>query len=95
MPMKNPEGAPTRGKGTEGHLLNQAARLKMTALLWDAAVFLTLAGALFYWGAGVLRVEGFYGGATGILGLALLCAGLAQTWPRWGAWLNLLVALPG
>ena len=67
----------------------------MAVLLWSLAVFLTLAGALFYWGAGVLKMDEFYGGAGLILGAALLCAGLAQTWPRWGAWLNLLVALAG
>ena len=66
----------------------------MAVLLWSLAVFLTLTGALFYWGAGVLKMDEFYGGAGLILGAALLCAGLAQTWHRWGAWLHLLVA-PG
>ena len=55
----------------------------MAVLLWSLAVFLTLTGALFYWGAGVLKKDEFYGGAGLILGAALLCAGLALTWPRW------------
>lgn len=50
----------------------------MAGLLWSLAGCLTLTGALFYWGAEVLRLEGFYGGAGLILFSALLCAGLAM-----------------
>jgi hypothetical protein len=48
----------------------------MADALWTLAVWLTLAGALFYWGAGALRMEGFYGAASLILASALLCLGL-------------------
>ncbi len=48
----------------------------MADFLWGLAVWLTLAGALFYWGAGVLQVERFYGAASLILASALLCVGL-------------------
>ena len=50
----------------------------MVGLWWSLAGGLTLTGALFYWGAGVLRQDGFYGGAGLILCAALLCAGLAM-----------------
>jgi hypothetical protein len=61
----------------------------MIAFLWGAAVWLSLAGALLYWGAGTLQKDGFYGGAAHVLVAALLCAGLAQTWPCWAAWWRL------
>jgi len=52
----------------------------MMTVLWGLAIFLTITGALLYWGARVLRVEGFYVDATLILFLALACASLAQAW---------------
>lgn len=55
----------------------------MVYLLWGLAIFLTWVGALFYWAARVFGVDSFYGDASLILLLALLCAGVAQAWP-WG-----------
>lgn len=50
----------------------------MIGLWWGLAIFLSAVGALFYWSAGVMAVESFYGDASLILFLALLCAGVAR-----------------
>jgi ABC-type branched-subunit amino acid transport system permease subunit len=50
----------------------------MASLGWGGAAILTLAGALFFWGAQVLEVENFYVDSCVLLGLALVLAGLAQ-----------------
>jgi hypothetical protein len=50
----------------------------MASLLWGSAVVLTVAGALFFWGARVFEVEGFYSDSSAMLGLALVLVGLAQ-----------------
>jgi len=49
----------------------------MEVFLWSGAVVLTLAGALFFWGARVFEMEGFYLDSSAILGLALVLAGLS------------------
>jgi hypothetical protein len=60
----------------------------MLNILWSLAVFLALVGALLFWGADLLRMSGFYRGASFILSVALACAALAQAGPRWAAWLG-------
>jgi hypothetical protein len=50
----------------------------MVSLLWGGAMVLTVVGALFYWGARALEVEGFYIDSSASLGLALVLVGLAQ-----------------
>lgn len=50
----------------------------MTGWLWTAAIFLTLVGALFYWGARVLAEDSLYAQAVFVLLMALLCVGLAS-----------------
>jgi hypothetical protein len=50
----------------------------MAGLWWSGAMILTLAGALFFWGAQVLKVESFYVESCALLGLALVLVGLAR-----------------
>ena len=50
----------------------------MAAWLWSGAVGLTIAGALFFWGARVFAIESFYVDSSALLGLALVLVGLAQ-----------------
>jgi hypothetical protein len=50
----------------------------MASLAWSGAAILTLAGALFFWGAQVFKVESFYVDSCALLGLALALVGLAQ-----------------
>jgi hypothetical protein len=50
----------------------------MGTLLWNGAFGLTVAGALFWWGARVFEVESFYADSSAILGLALVLVALAQ-----------------
>ena len=50
----------------------------MTGLAWSGAMLLTLAGALFFWGAQVFQVESFYLDSCALLGLALVLVGLVQ-----------------
>jgi ABC-type branched-subunit amino acid transport system permease subunit len=50
----------------------------MVSLLWSGAMVLTMAGALFFWGARVLEVESFYFDSSASLGLALVLVGLAH-----------------
>lgn len=50
----------------------------MGTRLWSGAFWLTVVGALFWWGARVLEVESFYADSSAILGLALVLAVLAQ-----------------
>jgi hypothetical protein len=50
----------------------------MTGWWWSAAVVLTMAGALLFWGARVFEVESFYVDSSAFLGLALVLVGLAQ-----------------
>jgi hypothetical protein len=50
----------------------------MASWLWGGAVILTIVGALFFWGARVFEMEGFYIDSSAILGLALVLASL--TW---------------
>jgi hypothetical protein len=49
----------------------------MVDLWWSGAVVLTMAGALFFWGARVLALESFYLDSGALLGLALVFMGLA------------------
>ena len=44
---------------------------------WSGAVVLTMAGALFFWGARVLAIESFYLDSSAIFGTALVLMGLA------------------
>ena len=44
---------------------------------WSGAVVLTMAGALFFWGARVLAIESFYLGSSALLGLAMVLAAIA------------------
>lgn len=50
----------------------------MASWLWGGAVILTMAGALFFWGARVFEVEGFYIDSSVILGLALVLVSLTR-----------------
>ena len=50
----------------------------MVAWLWSGAVGLTMAEALFFWGARVFAIESFYVDSSAILGLALVLVGLAH-----------------
>jgi hypothetical protein len=50
----------------------------MDTLLWSGAAWLTVVGALFWWGAQVFEVESFYSDSSAILGLALVLVVLAQ-----------------
>jgi hypothetical protein len=50
----------------------------MAGWLWGGAVILTIAGGLFFWGARVFEVEGFYIDSSAILGLALVLVSLTR-----------------
>jgi hypothetical protein len=50
----------------------------MAGLGWHGAALLTAAGALFFWGAQVLKMESLYIDSCVLLGLALALVGLAQ-----------------
>jgi hypothetical protein len=50
----------------------------MDTLLWGSAAWLTVAGALLFWGAPVFEVESFYVDSSAILGLALVLVGLVK-----------------
>ncbi len=50
----------------------------MASWLWSGAMVLTLTGTLFFWGARVFEMEGFYVDSSAILGLALVLVGLTQ-----------------
>jgi hypothetical protein len=60
----------------------------MANLWWGGAVILTGFGALFCWGARTLTLDSLYKDASLFLFLALICAGLAATWPAAEAWLQ-------
>lgn len=50
----------------------------MVTLLWGGAAILTIAGALFFWGARIFEMESLYLDSSAILGLALVMVGLTQ-----------------
>ena len=53
----------------------------MDGLWWGGAMVLTVMGALSYWGAGVLKMEGCYRDACLFLVLAFILVCLAGGWP--------------
>ncbi|MEJ2671675.1 MAG: hypothetical protein P8168_05600 [Deltaproteobacteria bacterium] len=50
----------------------------MAGWFLSGAAVLTVAGALFYWGAKVFEVESFYVDSSAVLGLALMLVTLSQ-----------------